>query len=65
MWHLCGVTEAQARVLDDQIGYINCRDCGHCVDLHTYADSDVEQLVELRKKELDFVSGRIDAYLER
>ena len=65
VWHLCGVTEAQARVSDNQIGYINCRDCGHCVDLHTYADSDVEQLVELRKKELDFVSGRIDAYLER
>jgi len=32
--------------------YIECTDCGHCIDLHTPKDSDPEIL----KK------GRIDAY---
>ena len=48
VWHIVGITSEQKNVPADNIGYINDRDCGHCVDLHVYKESDPQGLKDVR-----------------
>ena len=65
IWHIVGVTKATQNVPTENIGYIHARDCGHCVDLHIYNETDVADLKAVRNKELDFVSARFDVWDNR
>ncbi len=42
--------------------YINCTDCGHCVDLHTSKADDPYELKEARKKEVYYFTKWINEY---
>jgi hypothetical protein len=53
-WQYAGMTKIHDPVKQSQMKafYIDCKDCGHCIDLHSPLDSDPEILKE----------GRADAY---
>lgn len=53
IWHLCGKTEG-----GDNVGYIMCRDCAHCCDLHADSAEDPPELTELRERIVAFVEER-------
>ncbi|CAL6094596.1 Serine_peptidase [Hexamita inflata] len=65
VWHIVGVTAETKNVPKENIGYINCRDCGHCVDLHVYKAQDPQSLKDMRKDEVAFVSKRFDDWAKR
>lgn len=65
VWHLQGVTKETPNVPAENIGYINCRDCGHCIDMHSSKESDAQVLKDLRSNEVSFVQKRFDEWKAR
>jgi len=64
IWHLCGKTEPGPGA-GDNVGYIMCRDCAHCCDLHADKASDPAELRELRERISAFVDERFARLQER
>lgn len=63
-WHLCSITQPKTKQ-QDNIGFIHCKDCGHCADLHAPADIDPIELKELRDRIYSFIVSRVDSILGR
>lgn len=61
VWHYCGLTMAG----QENVGFITCRDCGHCVDLHAPRNTDPPELNDLRIRIKDFIVTRVDDFLTR
>ncbi|CAL6017754.1 Serine_peptidase [Hexamita inflata] len=58
IWHIIGVIKQSQN--QPNVEYIHCRDCAHCVDLHTIKESDPTELKQLRQNVIDFISNRFD-----
>lgn len=63
-WHMCSMTDDMGGQKDN-IGFIRCKDCGHCVDLHLPQETDPVELVELRDRIYSFIVERVDSILNR
>lgn len=42
-----------------QTGYIDCEDCGHCIDFHTPTDTQPDALTKVQEDIADAVAGWI------
>lgn len=58
IWHICGITDKSL----PNVGYIRCKDCGHCKDLHYPTKSDPQELTQLRDSIATFIDAKLSGY---